>query len=469
MAASPRSIGSWCALAFFAVACGGGGEGLGGGQPCGPGIGCPAALECLNNICVGPSSEDAGSGTGSDVSAPQQCVPTELREQNCVDNVDNDCDDRVDLNDSDCWPSCMPTAVETCNNVDDNCNQQIDEGVTQACTEGGQSGTQTCTAGAWGDCVTQGPPPVEICDNQDNDGDAHVDEDLGRACNTACGSGVEECAGGTWVGCDAPAPATEVCDGEDNNCDGEIDEALTRTCENECGAGTETCSLGTWSGCTAPRPAVEQCDDRDNDCDGTTDEEVMRTCSTTCGEGVQVCNAGTWAACSERQPAADETCDNNIDDDCNGTVDDNIVSARDTYENNSTCSSAYDLGTIPEESIELSWPATLYPAGDVDWYLFYADEANHSCFPGTSQTYTVRIRLVPPSGADCVDYDVYLFDDGCGTQLGRGYAGGCTAESFTYSWSGTCILNDSRNFRVEVVGYGGVWECRTYRLYVDMY
>jgi hypothetical protein len=259
------------------------------------------------------------SGCGED-DGGATCVPTGTTETVCNDNIDNDCDGTVDLNDSDCQNTCTPVG-ETCNGVDDDCDGLIDEALTQPCTEGGQAGVQTCSAGAWGACVVDAPPPVELCDNADNDGDGQVDEDLQQVCNTACGSGVERCVAGQWVGCDAPRPQTEVCDGRDNNCDGSIDEGLTRACENACGTGTETCSLGNWFGCTAPRPGVEACDNVDNDCDGATDEEVTKTCTTTCGEGVQICAAGQWGACSARQPAAAEVCDNNVDDDCDGQTD----------------------------------------------------------------------------------------------------------------------------------------------------
>ncbi len=79
---------------------------------------------------------------------------------------------------------CSP---ETCDGVDNDCDGQTDEGVTNAC----------------GTC---GPAPDEVCDGQDNDCDGEVDEGVLNACGQ-CG----------------PVPE-EVCDGEDNDCDGQIDE-----------------------------------------------------------------------------------------------------------------------------------------------------------------------------------------------------------------------------------------------------
>ncbi len=197
------------------------------------------------------------------------------------------------------------------------------DGQTRACDANGMPGSQTCTNGAWGDCVPQAP---EQCNGLDDDGDGESDENLQRACNTACGSGIETCPGGSWVGCDAPEPATEVCDGQDNDCDGQIDEALTRVCESACGQGMETCSLGNWVGCDAATPAAETCNGMDDDCDGMADEELRRECSNECGAGAETCTGGTWGACDAREPMAMEDCGpdnggNDIDDDCDGMVD----------------------------------------------------------------------------------------------------------------------------------------------------
>ena len=193
----------------------------------------------------------------------------------------------------------------------------------------------------------------------------------------------------------------------------------------------------------------------------------------TCGTGacfreVAQCVNGAVNTCSPGNPTS-ETC-NNIDDDCDGTVDNNISSAADGYEPNSSCTSYRSLGTVAEDSSEASWNATLYPRGDVDWYRVYLNEGSHTCLPLTGQTYTIRARLVPPSGSDCVDYDLYVHSDSdCTNYLVRGYNSGCTAEDVTWSWSGTCAFDDSRYFRIGVVGFSNASECKNYTLYVDMY
>ena len=92
--------------------------------------------------------------------------------------------------------TCSVTAgtptTEICNNIDDDCDGMVDEGVTQSCYAGpaGTSGvgicrpgTQTCAAGVFGACTGQVLPAAEVCDNVDNDCNGTVDNGLkiGRA------------------------------------------------------------------------------------------------------------------------------------------------------------------------------------------------------------------------------------------------------------------------------------------------
>jgi cysteine-rich repeat protein len=88
-----------------------------------------------------------------------------------------------------------------------------------------------------GDCDDTDPNVYlgasEKCDNLDNDCDGDIDEGLTQTCSTACGSGTETCNSGVWEGCTAQKPTTEICvDGIDNDCDEQIDEEGALGCTN---------------------------------------------------------------------------------------------------------------------------------------------------------------------------------------------------------------------------------------------
>ncbi len=157
-------------------------------------------------------------------------------------------------------------------------------------------------------------------------------------------TGTETCTAGTWGNdtCDPFEGAiAEVCEGSlDEDCDGVVDEGCdctdgdtrTTTCGiGECAStGTETCTAGVWGGdtCMPGAPTAEVCDNLDNNCDGATDENLTRP--TTCGvgecagnTGTETCTAGTWGndTCDPFEGATAEVCDDNADNDCDGSVD----------------------------------------------------------------------------------------------------------------------------------------------------
>jgi hypothetical protein len=131
--------------------------------------------------------------------------------------------------------------------------------------------------------------------------------------------------------------ANELCDGKDNNCSGAIDEGfdIGTVCSAGIGAckttGSKICAadgLSTVCNATPGAPSIEVCDNIDNDCDGSVDENLTR--QTTCGvgacsgnTGIETCTAGTWgnSTCNPFAGATAEVCDDGIDNDCDGYID----------------------------------------------------------------------------------------------------------------------------------------------------
>ena len=199
-------------------------------------------------------------------------------------------------------------------------------------------------------------PCASDADCQGPDDRCGADGSCGRDCSAGAiyggaADGVEAvCTGADGVAGCCPAGFVCTADGADRQClpasgsCGCVTEGVVASCavENEHGTcfGTRVCSVVPgaegFSACTAATPAREVCDGFDNDCDGAVDAQDASLDATTtptgdldcatgpaCG-GTWSCVGGAWA-CSAK-PVASELC-NNVDDDCDGTTDEDFIAA----------------------------------------------------------------------------------------------------------------------------------------------
>ncbi len=251
----------------------------------------------------------------------------------------------------------LASADQSCNNVDEDCDGRVDEHYVPMNTSCGlgecvATGRTYCEQGQVQNSCTPGEPnqAPDLCNSSDSDCDGLTDEDH-QSLITECGIGACYNQGRLICNqlvidtCSPLIPANNdndsVCDGIDSDCDGRIDEGFVGQ-PVSCGAGScadegvQTCINGNSTGdtCVEGTPAAndQSCDGVDDDCDGLIDEDFSGI-ATNCGAGVcyrtsqQICIGGVIDdACTPGVPVGnDSTCDN-IDADCDGRVDEGYQS-----------------------------------------------------------------------------------------------------------------------------------------------
>lgn len=374
-------------------------------------------------------------GYGGSGSSPVDCAT--------VSNISDYSTNNLDCNDFD--PAIHPGAIETCNGIDDDCDNQIDEGVTiitwYADADGDTFGNPSvhqdaCTAPvgyvANGDDCNDGnaavnPGATEICNGIDDDCDASVDEGVltnfyldgdhdghGSATATAvaaCTAPPNHVASND--DCDDGDAAVfpgnpEVCDGKDNDCAGGIDNGLTFSTYYADSDGDtygdpnvhqDACAppvgyVSNSSDCNDFNPAVnpgatEVCDTLDNDCDGQVDEGVT-TRFYRDGDNDNYGNPLTWIdACSPPPGPQHYVTDNTDCDDTNNAIHPGAPEICDGADND--CDGGADDADLQGVVGAPTW----YPDSDGDGYGTSAGSVSR-CSPPSGGTYV-------SVGGDCDD------------------------------------------------------------------
>ena len=268
-----------------------------------------------NNVCGSTNYYCDGDKDGHfSIASSGSCDTNNCIPAGCRANAGDDCNDAN--------AAVYPGATEVCNGIDDNCNGQIDENLgTQPADniKGACSGNvKVCTDGKWADKSDNYVPSAETCNGIDDNCDGQVDE------NNVCSTTNYYCDG------DSDGHFSAVASGScnTNNC---IPAGCQATAGDDCNDANAAVHPG----------AAEVCNGVDDNCNGQTDEGVKTTyyhdvdndgygnaadptqaCSAPSGYVIDStdCNDANAAV----HPGAKEVC-NQIDDNCNGQVDEGSV------------------------------------------------------------------------------------------------------------------------------------------------
>ena len=210
-------------------------------------------------------------------------------EERC-DSVDNNCNGLIDALD----PYMVPRFCAK--------QEGVCEGAKSACEEGN---FQYCSDNKYSNFSDVYAPFEEnnesLCDNLDNDCDGQIDEGFEKSCysgpeNTMgiglCRAGLRSCDNGILTGCiNEQTPEEETCanTGEDNNCDGVLDNIaeMGDVCINEesesCREGIFQCVDSTLSCITGSVDFIENCNGLDDNCDDQVDNASYCNTNLSCG------------------------------------------------------------------------------------------------------------------------------------------------------------------------------------------
>jgi len=432
--------------------------------------------------CPEDCGHDCGNGSCDRGENPFGC-PEDCKRGVCGNSVCEPTDGGPALCPDDCSPTCGDCVCErgeswfACPIDCGFCG----DGACSECPAFGES-ADSCPM----DCCLAISEVDRTCDGVDDDCDGVTDEDPcddGDACTSedACADGV--CAG-TPISCDDSDPCT------DDSCDastGCVTTPNSAPCDDgELCTSQDACADGVCAG------TPYSCDDglacTDDLCDGEGLCEILPLAGTCLIDSVchldgdanpanpcQRCDAPNpsgWsnddaAACSDGDDCtAQDKC---VDGSCVGQP---LV---DGYEPNNGRREAHSLGLVDDDE---SWPkgeisASLYAAGDVDWYQF---RINDRSMPVSVEP-TPRLALTAPDTAmgydlcafyDCDDTNDTVFCER-GSPRTSGELQGCCDTGIGRTKlviiTPDCVTADETGWvYVEVSQGSGSWTCTPYTL-----
>ena len=334
------------------------------------------------------------------------CTPTNGGIEICGDGIDNDCDGKIDSADD----LSLDTVI----------GSPCFGGTSGECATAAHQGAYQCIGNqvvCTGANVLHPGEHIESCNNLDDDCDGVVDNnpsDAGSACGVSnifpCQFGHNVCQSGALVCVGAVSPGTETCNGQDDNCDGQIDLAggfppadAVGTCNvppppppgatTPCHAGSKACIGGTvqCQGSVVATTSTDTCG-VDANCNGVLENQPNKMIDTAnCGTCGNDCMAGSvhanWSCMAGSchfdgcQPGfydlnSDQQCEyacnfvqaqeicNGSDDNCNGVIDEGVIAPSPT----SVCGVS-PLASTPEcttgvnvQCVSGAWQCT-FPSG----------------------------------------------------------------------------------------------------------